>query len=198
MGKFDKYKIELKNMQADAKAYEFLLDNLFFANIDGPEVQKGKVNVTLNVKKTPGGAFEFNFQTEGVVWVPCDRCLDEMELVVTSTDTLYVKLGKDFSEEGNNVIVVPEEEGEINVAWFMYEFVALSIPMKHVHAPGKCNKSMMGKLNKHLKTTPSEAQEDDFDSDIPNVITDEEENEKEIDPRWNELKKILNKEEDNN
>lgn len=64
MGKFDKYKIDLKGMQADSCKYEFVLDNLFFANIDGPEVQKGKVNVVLVVKKT-SRAFELNFrQTE--------------------------------------------------------------------------------------------------------------------------------------
>ncbi len=38
-------------MQADSAKYEFVLDNLFFANIDGPEVQKGKVNVVLAVKE---------------------------------------------------------------------------------------------------------------------------------------------------
>ena len=37
-------------MQTDSAKYEFVLDNLYFAHIDGPEVQKGKVNVTLNVK----------------------------------------------------------------------------------------------------------------------------------------------------
>ena len=52
MGKFDKYKIDLKGMQTDSAKYEFVLDNLYFAHIDGPEVQKGKVNVTLNVKRT--------------------------------------------------------------------------------------------------------------------------------------------------
>ena len=33
---------------------------------------------------------------------------------------------------------IPEEEGEINIAWFLYEFVVLDIPIKHVHEPGKC------------------------------------------------------------
>ena len=122
-------------MQADSCKYEFVLDNLFFANIDGPEVQKGKVNVVLVVKKT-SRAFELNFQTDGMVWVPCDRCLDDMEQPVSSTDKLLVKFGHEYAEEGDNLIVIPEEEGEINVAWFMYEFIALAIPMKHVHAPG--------------------------------------------------------------
>ena len=63
MGKFDKYKIDLKGMQTDSAKYEFVLDNLYFAHIDGPEVQKGKVNVTLNVKRT-SRAFELSFQTD--------------------------------------------------------------------------------------------------------------------------------------
>ena len=90
MGKFDKYKIDLKGMQTDSAKYEFVLDNLYFAHIDGPEVQKGKVNVTLTVKRT-SRAFELSFQTDGIVWVPCDRCLDEMELQITSSDKLMVK-----------------------------------------------------------------------------------------------------------
>ena len=189
MGKFDKYKIDLKGMQVDSVKYEFLLDNLFFAHIDAPEVQKGKVNVVLNVKRT-SHAFELSFETEGIVWIPCDRCLDEMELPIDSSDKLMVKFGREFAEEGENLVVIPEEEGEINVAWFMYEFIALSVPMKHVHGPGKCNKSMSSKLNKHLRTTTDEDTEDNFESvdEETNIV---EEVEEQIDPRWNELKKIL-------
>ena len=54
-------------MQTDSVKYEFVLDNLYFAHIDGPEVQKGKVNVTLTVKRT-SRAFELSFQTDGMVW----------------------------------------------------------------------------------------------------------------------------------
>ena len=174
-------------MQADSCKYEFLLDNLFFAHIDGPEVQKGKVNVELTVKKT-SRAFELSFQTEGIVWVPCDRCLDEMEQPVTS-DKLMVKFGHEYAEEGDNLIVIPEEEGEINVAWFMYEFIALAIPMKHVHAPGKCNKAVTSKLNKHLRTSGDDDAEESFGAGEDIVVEDEAE--EQIDPRWNELKKIL-------
>lgn len=189
LGKFDKYKIDLKGMRTDTCKYEFVLDNLFFANIDGPEVQKGKVNVVLLVKRT-SRAFELNFQTEGVVWVPCDRCLEDMEQLVNSTDKLLVKFGREYAEEGDNLIVIPEEEGEINVAWFMYEFVALAIPMKHVHAPGKCNKTMTSKLSKHLRTTPDDESEEAFiPEEETNLMNDEEESQ--IDPRWEELKKIL-------
>lgn len=177
-------------MRTDTAKYEFLLDNLFFANIDGPEVQKGKVNVVLFVKRTPH-AFELNFQTEGVVWIPCDRCLEDMEQPVNSTDKLLVKFGYKYAEEGDNLIVIPEEEGEINVAWFMYEFVALAIPMKRVHAPGKCNKAMAGKLNKHLRITSDEESEEIYSVEGETDDLKNEETESQIDPRWEKLKKIL-------
>ena len=62
--------------------------------------------------------------------------------------------------------------------------------MKHVHAPGKCNKGMMGYLNKHLRTSADEEDEmDDFLDE--EEMTDEPSEAREIDPRWNELKKIL-------
>ena len=188
MGKFDKYKIDLKGMQSDSVKYEFVLDNLYFAHIDGPEVQKGKVNVELTVKRT-SRAFELSFQTDGVVWVPCDRCLDEMEQPVSSSDKLMVKFGHEYAEEGDNLIVIPEEEGEINVAWFMYEFIALSITMKHVHAPGKCNKTMTSKLSKHLRTNADEDGDETFEAAGDDIVV--EEAEEQTDPRWNELKKIL-------
>lgn len=177
-------------MQADSVTYEFVLDNLYFSHIDAPEIQKGKVNVVLTVKRT-SRAFELNFQTDGMVWVPCDRCLDEMELSVSSTDKLMVKFGQTYAEEGDNLIIIPEEEGEINVAWFIYEFVVLTIPMKHVHAPGKCNKAMTSKLNKHLRTNSNDEDGDESTYEPEADVVVEEDAEEQIDPRWNELKKIL-------
>ena len=170
-------------MLTDTAEYQYQLDNDFFLDLDAPEVQKGQVNVTLKVRKT-SGIYQLDFHTEGKVIVICDRCLDEMEQLIETEDRLKVKLGSEYSEV-DDMVVVPEEEGYINVAWFIYEFIALSIPMKHVHAPGKCNKDMVSKLSKHLRVSGDDEDDDDFlkedSSDEPQTI----------DPRWNELKKIL-------
>ena len=170
-------------MLTDTAEYEYQLDNQFFADLDAPEVQKGLVNVSLKVRKT-SGIYELCFHSEGKVIVTCDRCLDEMEQLIETDDKLKVKLGADFSEI-DDIVIVPEEDGYINVAWFIYEFIALSIPMKHVHAPGKCNKEMVDKLSKHLRVVKDE--EDDGFEDMEDVV----EEPREIDPRWSELKKIL-------
>ena len=171
-------------MLADVCEYKYQLDNQFFEDLAAPEVQKGNVTTILKVRKT-SGIYQLDFQTEGVVVVSCDRCLDDMEQPIESTDCLKVKLGDEYTEI-DDIVVVPEEDGYINVAWFIYEFIALSIPMKHVHAPGKCNKDMVTKLSKHLRVSGDE--EDDSDDDFLMESADEPQ---EIDPRWNELKKIL-------
>lgn len=193
MGKFDAYKIDLKNLSSGVHKFEYLLENKFFIDIDGDEVQKGKVKILLDVKRS-SAMFEMNFQIEGVVYIPCDRCLDDMELPVESKNRLVVKFGKEYAEESDEIVVIPEDEGSINLAWFLYEFIALTIPMKHVHPPGKCNKTMSSKLKKHsAKSTEDEYEGDsegDDDMSVDNDIVDT------TDPRWDALKGLM--ENDNN
>jgi uncharacterized metal-binding protein YceD (DUF177 family) len=181
LGKFDTYKVDLKNLSPGVHTFEYSLGNKFFVDIDGDEVQKGKVNVLLEVKRSQA-MFEMNFQIEGIVLVPCDRCLDEMELPVESKNRLVVKFGKEYAEESDEIVVIPEDEGAINLAWFLYEFIALTIPMKHVHPPEKCNKTMSSKLKKHsVKNADEEGEADDMEDDSADTA----------DPRWDALKGLM-------
>jgi len=190
LGRFDLYKIDLKNMQQDVQEFEYLLDNQFFANIGGEDIQKGKVNTRLTISKT-GRAFDLSFTFNGIVIIPCDRCLDDMDLPIETSAHLIVKFGKDYSEESDEIVIIPEAEGIINLAWFLYEFIALAIPIKHVHAPGKCNKQMTSKLKKHL--TKSDDEDQSFDSDDV-IITDDEPEEEKTDPRWEALRGLKEEE----
>ena len=197
VGKFDPYKVDLKNMSADVQTFEYKLDNVFFSNIGGDDVQKGKLIVNLTVKKIPT-MFEFNFQIEGTIVIPCDRCLDNMDFAVITNNRLIVKLGKEYAEESDEIIIIPEEEGEINLAWFIYEFIVLTIPIKHIHAPGKCNKVMTSKLKKHSpKNSDDDDEDDDFDSieEDEDIIISDEEDRSSLDPRWDALKGLID---DNN
>lgn len=194
MGKFDIYKVDLKNLSPGVHEFEYFLENKFFVDIDGDEVQKGKVKVNLTVKRT-SIVFDMSFQLEGVVYVPCDRCLDDMELPVSTQNKLVVKFGKEYAEESEEIVIIPEKEGEINLAWFIYEFIALAIPMKHIHAPGKCNKAMSSKLKKH--TTRRSDDEEDFEEDTAeDVVVDDDNTDASSDPRWDALKGLV--ENDNN
>ncbi len=186
MGKFDPYKVNLKAVQCDVQELSYQLNSKFFMDIGGEDVQKGRVNVNITLRKVQM-MYEFVFQIDGVISIPCDRCLDEMDFPTTSTNRLIVKFGKEYSEESDEIIIIPEDEGEINLAWFIYEFIVLTIPIKHVHAPGKCNKTMTSKLKKHAPKGSSE--DNDFDAmmDDDIIITDSEDEGK-PDPRWDALK----------
>lgn len=183
MAKFSQFKIALRNFSKEPQTYEFLIDTELFKKIDGDaDIQKGSVKVSLVVKKT-AGAFEFSFDCQGTVYVPCDRCLDEMPIEINSQNKLYVKFGAEYAEESDEIVIIPEEEGEINVVWFIYEFITLSIPMKRVHPSGKCNKMMSSKLNKYKAGSTSTNDEED------EVEASEEETETN-DPRWESLKDL--------
>ena len=103
MGKFKLYNVDLKNLSPGVHEFEYLLENKFFVDIDGTEVQKGKVKVHLTVKRS-SMMFEMNFQIEGVVVVPCDRCLDDMEIPIDTHNRLVVKFGKEYAEESDEVV----------------------------------------------------------------------------------------------
>lgn len=186
MGKFSLYNIPLRSLAEGKHEFKYELDNKYFGLIDDgtSDIKRGKVNVVLVLKKT-STIFELNFDLVGVVQVPCDRCLDDIPMEVETKNKLIVKFGAEYSEESDEIVIIPEEDGEINIAWFLYEFIVLSIPMKHVHAPGQCNKAMSSKLNKHKARSADDDSEDDTVED--DIVMDDDES---TDSRWDTLKDI--------
>src|SRR5665647_2940797 len=169
MSKFEQYNIVLKDITSETPVFEFDLDDVFFKKIDSPEVQIGNVKAKVSVQKKVS-TYELKFEIDGTIIIPCDRCLDNMEQPIHYKEKLLVKFGDKFSEE-DEIVIVPESEGAINIAWFLYEFIVLNIPMKHVHATGECNKTMAGKLKKHI----THQKNDDDDDDSPALEFDDDE-----------------------
>ncbi len=185
MSKFQQYNINLKDLKSTSEVFEFILDDDFFKKINSPdhEVDRGNLKVKVTVQKKLN-TFELEFVIDGIVLIPCNRCLDYMEQPINHKERLKVKFGDRFSEE-NDTVIVPEIEGSINIAWFLYEFIVLSIPLKHVHAPGECNKTMVSKLKRHIAHRKGD---DDDDSDMD--LDDDDDYAEEdipIDPRWEGL-----------
>lgn len=195
MAKYSQFKIDLKNLPDGINAYSYDLDKRFFDAIDHEDIRKGDVKVELTVRRTVG-AYEFLFHLNGAIQIPCDRCLDEMNQEIDTSNRLIVKLGEEYSEESDEIVTVPEDEGSINIAWYLYEFIALDIPIKHVHEPGKCNKVMTTKYRKHQAVDTSD-DDDDGNDDAPdddlndNDLELSDDSSQESDPRWDELKKLI-------
>ncbi|MDR3250443.1 MAG: DUF177 domain-containing protein [Tannerella sp.] len=180
-----KYRIDLKTL-SPSTTYEFdyKLENEFFESADSNEVSQGKVNVALSVIRA-SSAFELVFRIKGIVTVTCDRCLEDMEIPVGTTNRLIVTFGDKFSEESDEHIIVPEEEGAIDIGWYMYEFIVLAIPVKRVHEPDGCNEMMAAKLRELC------VEDVDEDSDSEIEPPDEDAGRQTVDPRWNALRNLF-------
>ena len=164
-------KIDLKGLKEDESVCEFDLGDDFFGALDGSQLEHGALHVSVSIRKM-AGFFELQFHTEGEVTVSCDRCLDDMQQPIRSDNTLLVKLGDTYSED-DDTVTISEDEGILDVSWFIYEFIMLAIPIKHVHAPGKCNSAMTQKL-----------------SELSGAVRSGEEEAGAIDPRWEKLKNL--------
>ena len=164
-------KIDLKGLKEGVNHREFDLDDTYFKAVDAPEVSRGNVHVSLDIVRNGNDFFTLDFHEVGTVMISCDRCLDLMEQPIETTQRLEVNFGTENSEEGD-LVTVAEDEGILDVTWYLYEFIALAIPIKHVHAPGKCNSAMVRALEEYSAARSGE------------------EDEQPMDPRWEALLKL--------
>lgn len=169
MCSLERFKIDLKSLSDEVTTLEWDLDDSYFAALDETEVESGALHVSLSIRKA-SGFFELQFHTVGTIEITCDRCLDLMEQPINTDNRLVVKFGGTTSEDDDTVIV-DEDEGILDTSWFIYEFIALAIPIQHVHATGKCNPAMTRALE-----------------ELSADRSGDEESSQAIDPRWEKLK----------
>lgn len=171
MCSLEPFKIDLKGLKQGQTTFAMTLDDAYFEAIDAPEVRHGNVALTLSVERV-GEFFNLTFREKGTVAVPCDLCLDDVDVEVECENRLAAKFGEESADEGDDCVTVAENEGILDTAWLAYEFLALAIPVRHVHAPGKCNEAMIRVLGEH---TAARSGEEDTAA---------------IDPRWAALQQL--------
>jgi uncharacterized protein len=166
--------IPFKGLKTGKYDFVFDIDDKFFDNFEESEITKGKVHVEVNLDKKTS-MLELYFDLTGKVTVTCDRCLEEFEMPLAYETELYVKFGDESEEQSDEIIVLSHNEFELDIAQYIYEFVHLSLPYKRIHPDDKkgnstCNKEMLKKLEEYVTR----------------------ENENNTDPRWDDLKNLLN------
>lgn len=183
MNDLKNYIVDLKSMEENLYETDFSIEDDFFQSLEQEEIKGGRLDVHLRVKKL-AEAFDLFFDIDGEVVIVCDRCLDDMVQPISTEAKVRVKFGSEYKDDGSDLIVVPETEGVINVAWLIYEFAALAIPIQHVHPDGECNPEMMNILKQHEGRIPEDIEaENAGETDTDGTVTD---------PRWNGLKNLLN------
>jgi len=87
-----------------------------------------------------------------------------------------VKFGDVFNDENEELLILPHGEFQFSVAQYVYETIVLSVPLRRVH-PGIKDGSLKEVIEKLESLAPKEGKTEEQKDDI--------------DPRWENLKKLL-------
>ncbi len=167
------YTILLSGLKEGHHTVDFEIDNKFFEQFEESEVKEGSLiaNIAMDKRSTH---LDMQIKVSGSVRVSCDRCLEMFSQPVNSENRLLVKFGKTIEDTDPDILSVSFDEYELDLKQQIYEFIMLALPIKRVHPADKngkstCDPVMLKKLDE--------------------LVIDEE---KENDPRWDELKKLMN------
>ena len=87
-----------------------------------------------------------------------------------------MKFGEIYNDDNDELLILPEGEHTLNVAQYIYEMLILSVPAKRIHP----NIDSFPEALEALEALSPKEQE------VAEDLS-------QIDPRWNELQKLLNK-----
>ncbi len=173
MDKLKDYTIAFKGLKEGKHHFHYKIGQPFFELIEDSIIEKGNFEVSLTLDKK-SQMLQLDFNIAGNVQAICDNCLGDLTIPVSYDGTMYIKFGIMYDEPSDEIIVLPHEENEYNVAQLIYEFIVVSMPLRSVHEDNEgCDQEMIDKLEQFS----SEHHEEDN--------TD-----KAIDPRWEALKKL--------
>ncbi len=148
LGKFTAYKVQLAQLPDGKHEQDFVIDTEFFKNMENPDVLSADVKVHLDLVKK-NDTYDCTFHCKGMLQIPCDRCLDPMDHEVDAEYHVIVKYGDNYDDGADNLLVIPYSSSYLNVAYILNDTVVLTIPLRHVHPMGKCNRAMASVLSRH-------------------------------------------------
>lgn len=176
MRKLKEFTIPFVGLKQGNHQFEYDIDNKFFEHFEYDEFNSSSIDVKVNLEKKPN-MLEFRFNASGSVNVNCDVTNEPYDQPIDNELHLVVKFGDEFNDEDEELLILPHGEYQVNIQQYIYEMCVLAVPTKRVH-PGVLDGSLQSEvLEKLEELTPKENREQD---------------DEEIDPRWNQLKNLLN------
>jgi uncharacterized protein len=173
MGKNDlrEFEIQFVNLSTGEHIFDFEILPSFFDHFSETLVDHGEGKAQLKLLKTDNMLTLF-FDIGATLKLICDVSLESFDYPIKIEKRLLIKFGEEEFEPDDEVVFIRFDRISVNVASWIHEFINLEIPMKKVH--------------------PKIENNDRPDIAYTSPIEREEEGEK-IDPRWEALKNLKNK-----
>lgn len=165
------YLISFTGLKNGEHKYDYVIDDFFFKQREYSEIQQAHIDAKVTLIKEIH-LLVFDIKMEGTINVMCDRCGDAFDFPVWGEKKLIISLTNDRFED-DDIVSIPLDSSEIDIAQYLYEYVTLLLPQRRIH-PDKeggasgCNAEALKILNK----------------------LSEKKGEDKIDPRWEALKNI--------
>lgn len=174
VNRLKEYTIQFVGLEPGNHQYEFEVNDTFFEQFEFSQIQHGQINVTVDLEKMERMMI-FNIGIEGEALVTCDRCTEEFNFPISDTQRLIVKLGAEYMEESEDVVVIPETEYKFDLSPYIYEFIHLALPARLLHPDDEdgnstCDPEMLRLLE---KLTPTENTFDPRWEALKNLNTDQ-------------------------
>jgi uncharacterized metal-binding protein YceD (DUF177 family) len=156
--------------------FEYELGDTFFRSFGSDLITQGtfRADVELNKHET---FIEATFKIKGTAVLTCDRSLEVFDFPMWTEKKIMFKYGDRNEEISDEIIMINRETTTLEIGQYMYEFVVLAIPIKKLHPKFRAE---------DLQDDESSEGKIVYSSQKPG----DESEEKEIDPRWNILKKL--------
>ena len=147
MKKLKEYIIPISGLSEGVHQFDFQIEDAFFEHFEASPIKKANLRVDFYFEKQMS-MYVLIFEVNGKVSVECDRCLEEFEMPIKSSNTLIAKFDASEADDAE-VIYIPQTAIEIDVTEFIYEFIVLSVPLmrKHQDAGEECPEDVFSYLD---------------------------------------------------
>ena len=167
------YSINIVGLSSKEHHFQYEFGSEFFRKYGTDIVSEGKFIVDLTLTKHET-FIETVFKISGAAHLTCDRSLEPFDFPIESKNKIVFKYGDEYQEITDEIINIPRDTATLELGQYIYEFIALGIPLKKLHPKfqDETGDDSEGKI-----VYTSEA-------------TEEKKDDEDTDPRWNILKKL--------
>ncbi len=170
---FNEYEVSFFGLKEGIHYFEYKIEKSFFEAFKYDEILDTNLLVELNfINKNT--LLELQFSANGTVKVLCDVTNEPYDQSIDGALNMVVKFGEEYNDDNDEILIIPHGDHKLNVAQFIYEMIVLSIPKKKRH-PGINDGTLKSDILEKLEELKPKRKK----------------NLNEIDPRWDDLKKLL-------
>ena len=170
------YSIQVSKLKNGLSTEHFEIHDEFFGHFEYSPIEHGKLGVDATIMKYETH-LDISFDIKGEITLECDRCMDPYPHQLATKDRVIYAYDERLEYQTDDVVQIAPNQHLIPIHQELYDFILLQVPIRKVPDMSlhKCNPEVLKYIS--------------GESDLDQEDSEEEEN-SQIDPRWESLKKF--------